>query len=330
MQRQTGGAPALNRLIGTVFVLLAVSGVGFAFSERPNPPMPETRVHIGDLLILDAARIGARIVALGERGKIFLSDDGGREWRTARTPSESTLTALASIDSRTLVAVGHDARILRSADAGERWETVFAAPEDEEPLLAVFFDAAGRGFAAGAYGRFMVSDDGGLSWERRFPDSRDLHLNAIVQTPSALFLAGESGTLLRSEDGGESWEPLDSPYHGSFFGAVATGDGGLLVFGMRGHLFHSADAGNHWETVPLNTTASLFGGLATADGRIYLVGQGGTLLVSLDAGRSFQEMWNSDHRVLTRPLDLPYSGELLLFGEGGVSRLPPVPLNGRS
>jgi photosystem II stability/assembly factor-like uncharacterized protein len=308
----------MHRIPGILFVLLVIAAVGFTFSQRPTPRMPATEVRIEHLLILDAHRIGSRIVALGERGYIFLSDDDGDHWRRAASVFETTLTALAVVDDRVLVAAGHDARILRSEDRGETWTEVFSAPEAEEPLLAVHFDPSGRGFALGAYGRLMTSDDAGRTWVRNDLDADELHLNAMAAIGPDRFIAGEAGTLLRSEDGGASWQALDAPYEGSLFGALATADGSLLLYGMRGHVFRSRDRGESWEEVASDTQASLFGGRVMADGRVFLVGQNGTVRVSADHGRTLQRLTTPSGNLWTTVLATGTPGRYLLFGERGV------------
>jgi photosystem II stability/assembly factor-like uncharacterized protein len=267
----------LNRILGIFFPLFVVAAAAFAFSERPDPPMPDTRLQIQHLLMLDTVAVGTRLVAVGERGRIFLSDDGGNEWRSAASDTQATLTAVGTVDSKRLVAVGHDSVILLSDDAGAHWRTVLADPEAEEPLLSVRFDPGGRGHAVGAYGRFLESTDGGLSWHKRYLDSNDFHFNAIARVGESLLLAGEAGTLMRSDDGGQDWYEIDSPYVGSFFGLLELPDDAVLVFGMRGQVYRSEDAGESWERVKTGTQLSIFAGHALADGRLVLVGQNGLL-----------------------------------------------------
>ena len=312
--------PVTHRIPGILFVLLVIVAAGFTFSQRPTPRMPATEVRIDHLLILDAQRVGSRIVAVGERGYIFLSDDDGDHWRRAASAFETTLTALAVVDDRTLVAAGHDARVLRSEDRGETWTEVFSAPDAEEPLLAVQFDASGRGFALGAYGRLMTSDDAGRTWTRNDVDAGELHLNAMAAVGTDRFIAGEAGTLLRSEDGGMSWQVLDAPYEGSFFGALATADASLLLYGMRGHVFRSRDRGESWEEIASNTQASLFGGRVMPDGRIFIVGQNGTVRVSTDHGRTLQRLAPPSGNLWTTLLATETPGRYLLFGERGVQK----------
>lgn len=311
----------MNRAIGLLFALFVVSAVAFAFSERPAPEMPPTQVGIGHLLMLDAAAVGTRLVTVGERGYIFLSDDGGYGWRQAVTPNGATLTAISVVGGRRLAAVGHDGVILLSDDAGERWRTVFAAPQDEEPLLDVWFDASGQGLAVGAYGRFLESTDGGATWEQRRLDESDLHFNAIARAGDALLLAGEAGLLLRSDDGGQVWTTLPAPYAGSFFGLLELPDNRLLLFGMRGHAYLSEDAGASWQEVETGTTLSIFGGHVLADGRVLLVGQNGLVLLGEDRGRRFVELEIDSSSTFSTAIAAGGMGEVLLLGEHGFTRL---------
>ena len=71
-------------------------------------------------VLLDVALAGARLVAVGERGHVLLSDDAGGSWRQARSvPTRTTLTSLHATDVRTLWAAGHGGVILRSVASYE-------------------------------------------------------------------------------------------------------------------------------------------------------------------------------------------------------------------
>jgi photosystem II stability/assembly factor-like uncharacterized protein len=307
----------LNRIIGLAFVLYVALVAAFAFSPRQGPVPPPPQIRIDQLLMLDGLALDGRLVVAGERGRIFLSENG-RDWRAVATPTRATLTALAAIDGQRLVAVGHDEVILRSEDGGEHWQLVYRDPEADGPLLAVHFDAHGHGLAVGAYGRMLESRDGGASWQARRLAFGDPHLNAIARGPDGrLLIAGEAATLLRSRPGGQGWEPLDSPYEGSYFGLLSGHDGALLAFGMRGHLYRSHDGGEHWEALETGSRASLFGGRVLADGRVLLVGQNGALLQGKRAGdfTGREIAGRATHTALLPWMD----GGLLLVGEGGVT-----------
>ena len=82
---------------------------------------------------------GSRLVVVGERGHVLLSDDNGASWAQASVPVRVLLTAVHMRGERTGWAVGHDATILRTRDDGETWTPVHRAPEEELPLLDVWF-----------------------------------------------------------------------------------------------------------------------------------------------------------------------------------------------
>ena len=58
------------------------------------------------VILLDVAMAGKRIVAVGERGVVLLSDDNGKTWTSVRAPVTRTLTAVTFFDDKVGIAVG--------------------------------------------------------------------------------------------------------------------------------------------------------------------------------------------------------------------------------
>lgn len=292
-------------------------------------------------LLLDIAAADGGYVAVGERGHVLLSDTHARSWKQVRVPTRATLTAVAFHDSHLGLAVGHDAVILRTDDGGRSWRRVHFAPEEERPLLDVWFQSESRATAVGAYGYYLESKDGGVTWHPRVIKSRgenndqgaaadtedrelgdDFHLNQVaVATNGRIYIAAEAGTAYRSDDEGKTWLRLPSPYEGSFFGVLTLNADSLLLFGLQGRLFRSSDAGLTWEQIDTGTGATLADGLRLRDGSAIIVGYSGTVLISHDDGQSFtlHQLSNRSAIATLRELD---NGDLLLLGEGGVQRLP--------
>ena len=276
-------------------------------------------------LLLDGAAAGSRLVVVGDRGHILISSDGGDSWTQARVPVRVLLTAVHMHDEQTGWAVGHDAVILRTGDGGETWSVAHRAPEEELPLLDVWFRDERSGYAIGAYGYFLATDDGGETWSARTISEDDFHLNALIPAegttldPRRMYIAAEAGVAYKSVDGGESWQELPSPYGGSWFGGLAFEDNEVLLTGLKGNLFRSGDGGETWTRIDTGTRATLTGAIRLRSGQILVTGLDGTLLASLDGGRSF-----STHRLPTRkgisaalPLD---DRSVLLVGEFGIER----------
>ncbi len=320
-----------------LLLLLALPGVGVAQEAAGDElDFALEKPLASRSLMLDAAAVGDLMVAVGERGHILLSRDGGRSWKQGSVPTRAMLTAVYFHDEQLGWAVGHDAVIVRTRDGGENWELVHYAPDEERPFLEVRFSDELNGFALGAYGFFLRTSDGGDSWtefdigadeelteeEELYGYGADYHLNHVAESSSGkLYIAAEAGTVYRSDDGGESWVTLPSPYEGSFFGSLPLDGDSVLLFGLRGHLYRSDDAGESWQELDSGTEALLTDGTRLADGTIVISGLAGTLLVSTDGGQSFDLRPQADRQGLSTVL-VADDGGLVLVGEFGVHRKP--------
>lgn len=277
-------------------------------------------------LLVDVARAGDRLVAVGEWGHVMLSDDGGESWRQARSvPTQVTLTEVTFADARQGWAVGHDAVVLHTRDGGETWELQYSDPENEGMLFSVWFEDAEHGIVVGCFGTMLETRDGGEHWEERPPlefEDEGPHLNHIFAGPDGvLFIAAEFGSAFRSRDKGQTWEHLDVPYDGSLWGGLALDGGEILIFGMRGHAFRSADLGESWEAVETGTNQSLQDAVRLGDGKIVMVGLGGVVTTSTDGGQTFQAAIEPDRRGIASVAE-GADGMLLLFGESGLKKRP--------
>ncbi|HYJ41688.1 MAG TPA: hypothetical protein VEW08_12930 [Steroidobacteraceae bacterium] len=325
-----------HRMSLALVATLAVAGIAPGITQAQLDPNDganrpaEIEPLASSSLLLDLAVAGQRLVAVGERGHVMLSDDHGATWRQAKSvPTRVLLTAVFFVDAEYGWAVGHDETILNTADGGENWTRSHFAPEAQQPLLDLWFANRVSGIAVGAYGAYFTTNDGGRHWSSaRFsaPPTQpanedepppDYHLNRIVGVGNRLYVAAEGGKLYRSDDRGASWRALPSPYQGSFFGLVPIRGEGLLAFGLRGHLFRSADAGETWHELESHTTAMLTDGIAINDLRVVIGGLAGVLLVSADAGETFKLTQQDDRKGMSALLPGP-AGTVIVAGEGGV------------
>ncbi len=310
--------------------LLTFAATPVLAESTPTAAPPQFAVEspkAASSLLLSVAHAGKRLVAVGDRGHILLSDDDGKTWTQAKVPTRQLLTSVFFVNERKGWAVGHDAQILVSDDAGSTWTRQFEDLGREAPLLDIWFADEQHGLAVGAYGALLETRDGGQHWEdvsERLDNEDQFHLNAIAAVKdNGLLVVGEAGSLFRSKDWGATWEKLEGPYEGSLFGAIGTADaGGVLVYGLRGHLFRSADFGDSWEEIPLKAASGdlefgLSDGALLADGRIVVVGHGGSVLESTDGGRSFS-VFNRPDRLSLAGVSATGDGHLILVGQGGV------------
>lgn len=268
-------------------------------------------------VMLSVARAGQRLVAVGERGFIIVSDDNGASWSQVDSPVSVTLVKVRFIDDVEGWIVGHAGVVLHTQDGGLSWnkqldgvqaaeielqETRLATEGSEDveeaqerlaqaqqlvddgpdkPFLDLLFLDAKNGLVVGAYGLAFVTHDGGLSWQSirsRIENPSGLHLYSIERVGADLFIAGEQGTLLRSSDEGQTFGSLTSPYEGTTFGLQATNSGSILAFGLRGKAFESKDRGDTWRPLDTLQPVTLTSGLRLADGSVLLTDESGRVL----------------------------------------------------
>jgi photosystem II stability/assembly factor-like uncharacterized protein len=342
---------------GAAVSLLAAAGLAAAAASggAPNLAKDEGSV-VAPLaersLLLDVVAVpGAAntLVAVGERGHVLKSTDGGATWQQQRTPTRANLTAVWFADAQNGWAVGHDEVILRTTDGGASWTRTHYEPDRQQPLLDVWFANANEGLAIGAFSAVYRSTDGGATWapvefapqalakpapapkpaaadaedeELDMADDEGLdqpHLNAIAASSTGkLYVAAEAGHLYRSDDGGATWVELPSPYEGSFFGLLPLDGDSLLVFGLRGHLFRSDDAGATWRKLESGSEALLSGGTRLPDGSVAIAGLAGTVLHSRDA-QAFAVHQEADRKGFSAVA--PAGNGIVLAGEAGVRAL---------
>lgn len=326
-----------------------------AFDDPLNTPAPTTRL-LTRTQLGGVARAGRRLVAVGIRGLVIVSDDDGRQWRQVPAPLASDLLAVQFVTPLLGWIAGHDGVVLHSADGGLTWArqldgdrvrtllqthfTARAAQGDdaasaalrqltldyangpEQPFLDIAFESPQRGFASGAFGLLLRTEDGGAHWQswiERIDMPVPLHLNAVRRIGGRWYAASERGTVFRCDDARKRFVAMPTGYAGSFFGIV--GDARqVIAFGLRGTACRSLDAGATWQRLATGLGTSLSAGALLADGRIVLASQGGQLIVSRDEGAAFGPPLRSTPSLLSGVCETA-DGALLAVGLGGVQRV---------
>ena len=272
-------------------------------------------------LLLDVLRTPAgRLVAVGERGHVVLSDDG-LSWHQARVvPTRSTLTTVEAVGNR-LWAAGHDSVIITSGDGGETWTRQYFDPERQQAIMDLLFDDDRNGVAIGAYGLYLLTDDGGETWlDETVDEENEYHLNQMVRFDDGRrIIAGEAGYSYRSLDDGLSWELMDLPYQGSMWGAKAVSGRCAILFGLRGHIMESCDSGDSWMEIRVNSQSSLSAG-ASDRATTLIAGNSGAILVREGRG-AFAVHTHSSGVDFAAALALG-EGRFILVGEDGIHYYP--------
>uniref|UniRef100_E1THQ4 Photosynthesis system II assembly factor Ycf48/Hcf136-like domain-containing protein n=1 Tax=Burkholderia sp. (strain CCGE1003) TaxID=640512 RepID=E1THQ4_BURSG len=235
--------------------------------------------------LMAVALAGQRLIAVGMRGLIVGSSDGGKTWSQAQAPVRSDLLALSFPDAEHGWITGHDGVILHSADGGRTWNKQFDGRAAQQalidhyktriaageaalkpyldqlllnykagpslPLIGVWFKDALHGIAVGPFGMAIATDDGGKHWApmlERIENPGFLHLQSISEVAGDVFIAAEKGTIFKLDHDTGVFRPVETGYAGSLFGVTGNGDV-LIAYGLKGTVYRSLDHGASWTRV---------------------------------------------------------------------------------
>ncbi|MDT4803226.1 Ycf48-like protein [compost metagenome] len=311
---------------GIVFGGLSVAAAPALAFEPPLevPAMRSDRLVGSPMLAVTSA--GSRLVAVGLRGGILISDDQGKTWMQASVPVSVDLVAVTFPSASQGWAVGHGGVVLHSHDAGLTWEKQLdglmasklaidfytsnqdhldgaaelltkeqnlAVDKETQPFLDVFFTDDLHGYVVGTFNRIFATEDGGLHWKPLMhltDNPTERHFYAIAGAGNQLFISGEQGKVWRHDLQTNRFVSIDTPYNGTLFGVVPAAHDQLYVYGMRGSFFRSSDQGLTWERVSLPVDSNLVRVMPYGQDRLLAIAQSGEVLVSSDGARSFKPL----------------------------------------
>ncbi|QBR03968.1 WD40/YVTN/BNR-like repeat-containing protein [Paraburkholderia pallida] len=276
------------------------------------------------MMLMDAARAGSRMVAVGEHGVIVLSDDNGQTWRQARqVPVSATLSAVTFVDAQHGWAVGQWGVILATADAGETWSKQRMDVTVDQPLFSVHFTNTRDGIAVGLWSLLLQTHDGGRTWVKtQLPippgakrADRNLY-HVFADRSGGLYIDSEQGLVLKSSDGGTNWTYESTGGKGTLWTGVALPDGRIVVGGLLGSLFETRDGGATWSAVTSGTKSSVTDLVEAPGGGLLGVGLDGLVLKQSADGAPVEVTQRPDRATLTAVLPRADSKPAFFAQEG--------------
>lgn len=303
----------------------------FALADIIETPARQTDLAPTKLLN-DAVRVGDRIVAVGERGHIIYSDDGGHSWEQGKVPVSVTLTAVDFGTETHGWAVGHSGVVLYTADAGENWTLQLTGMDAAK--LAIASKEAQIAEMEQRIEEAPESEKADLEWalDDVFFTMENIQSDMDIGPVNPLlgvwfeddqhgFVVGAYGMILRTEDGGQTWADWASKiqntqsFHLNNIARVA--GGALVIVGEAGQIHVSDDNGDTWTRRESAYQGSLFGvtGTGKAD-EILVFGLRGNMLLSSDLGVNWRMVPSNANATLNSGV-VADDGRITLVGNGG-------------
>ena len=296
------------------FVKPTVDSVG---TERPA-------VEQRDLIYSVTMPADNEIWAVGNYGKVIISQDEGATWDLQSSGVSSHLQSMAAWSADRAVAVGNDLTVIYTSDGGKEWaKASVVAPKNmaQNKLLRVRVAADGQAVAVGEFGTIILSSDFGKNWHAVSAGGDTSWFDASIIDAQSFVIVGEVGHIKKTIDGGATWADLPSatestlnsvffrdPQHG-----MAAGTGGVVVY--------TSDSGETWTLLPKLTSQHIFD--VMWDGtRWVLTGDKGLLLFGSpdattwdDATKLTDSSWHTQAAFR--------NGVYALAGRGGINIIKP-------
>jgi hypothetical protein len=176
--------------------------------------------------------------------------------------------------------------LIESTDAGRSWKAISLQGQMDFHVL----EAAGRriyGFGSewkSRRERFLVSDDGGRSWDERPVPEPLIDLAVSPDDPATAVAAGQNGLYLTS-DAGRRWRTLSGAS-----GLLSWLDRGLYVVDRAGAVRVGTRRGRRWRLVGRVRGQPAAFASSWTGAELYVALQDGTIKRSSDGGAS----WRAD------------------------------------
>jgi photosystem II stability/assembly factor-like uncharacterized protein len=221
-------------------------------------------------------------LAIGDRGMILRTTDGGASWTELSPATLEDLYGVCFPSAERAVVVGGGGMVLVSEDAGASWQAV--ASGAAAAFQAVDFCDADNGVAVNSTGEIYLTNDGGYTWDRQASPTHS-HLHAVsMQDPDAITAVGDDAVIVRTRDGGTTWFLQESnlgPHAGQTPSLLAVCFRDIthgVAAGSFGQLIQTFDGGATWFSPPTPVYSTVNGLGLDSEGNLTVVGQGGSIL----------------------------------------------------
>ncbi len=224
-----------NRIIKTLFIVVAL-GTAACHREVALPPLPLRNVTLTDKFFDVWPTSPTRAFIVGDRGKVLLTEDGGRHFKRIDIGTNLGIFGIQMADDQNGFLCGQDGLVMRTRDGGKTWERL-----NSRTHLFIFglaFPDRLHGFLVGDRALVLSTTDGGESFTKRQlqhlfpPEIADYAL--LYEEPKlygASFLdadhgwvVGELGRIWATDNGGKSWNEQQQSLVPQWKRALGAGD----------------------------------------------------------------------------------------------------------
>lgn len=253
--------------------------------------------------------------AVGSKGTLLATIDGGKSWQIKSQPTKDVLRDINFIDDQNgwlLCEVNlYDLKtrdeprtyLMETTDGGETWNRIEVQGIDVNTRLVRAIFSRGRGWLFGEEGSVFTTRDAGVTWTRLSSPTRHLLLGGAFVDDYRGWLVGAGATIIQTADGGETWHLsrlIDKGRPAVRFGATSFVDNRVgWTVGSEGSVYRTVNGGRTWEPQASGVTTDLLDVKFLNAREGWAVGAEGTIIHTSDGG----EHWTLERSDTEHPLE---------------------------
>jgi photosystem II stability/assembly factor-like uncharacterized protein len=232
-----------------------------------------------------------KVFAVGEKGLIISTTDGGLNWTQQSDPKYSTVSfnAVSFESASTGYIVGDKGTILKTNDGGITWKQK-GNIGTTNALNSVFFINDSTGWAAGYTGAIVKTINGGKDWIPQISGVTETLLSVFFADSLIGWCAGNSGRLLSTTNGGTTWTNQTSGITSSLYSIYFIDKNNGWAVGDNGNIIHTSNGGLTWTGQTSATTASLYTLFFINSSTGWAAGSNGTIVKTTNGGQLWTEI----------------------------------------
>ena len=206
-----------HNLTKALFVLIALAIAG-CHREVPVPPLPVRSISLTDKFFDVWPTSPTRAFIVGDRGKVLLTEDGGRTFKRIDVGTQLGIFGIEMTDDQNGYLCGQDGLIMKTRDGGKTWEKLNS--RTHLFIFSLSFPDTNHGFFVGDRALVLSTTNGGETFLKRQlqhifpPELSDYALpyeEPVLYSASFVdddhgWIVGELGRIWATDNGGKTWD----------------------------------------------------------------------------------------------------------------------------
>ena len=269
------------------------------YQDILDTPAPRSR-FAGKSVLNGVTLAGKRIVAVGQLGQVFYSDDSGKNWTQSGVPVSSDLLAVHFPTPQQGWAVGHDGIVLHSSDGGVSWIKQFDGRAAAQVMESHYMSKNSCSSCHSSPDLPVAAKPGEGEPPSLMEDLKRLSsqgpdkpfLDVWFENETTGYIVGAFNLIFRTNNGGKSWVPLydlvDNPKRYHLYSIRPIGKD-LYITAEQGTIFKLDAKTNRFAAIKTPYGGTFFG-ITGKPGALVAFGMRGNVFRSPDDGANWQKI----------------------------------------